>query len=232
MVPDIGKAERLRGSSEADCDRRRGSYVESFQGFAMHMEDTTQTLLLLWRSGSREAGDRLLRRYVPVLNGFFGRRASNGAQDLVQKTLLACVQGIERFEGRSTFRSFLLGIARNQYLMWRRAEAFSGYEALTQPTLREDGPSQLAAVRQEQLILLGALRRVEPEFSIVLRMFYWSDCSVEEIADELGIPVGTVKSRLARGRAALKADLERMDLRENARAAALDELARFLATRN
>jgi len=197
----------------------------------MHAEDTTEILLMRWRSGSRAAADRLLRRYVPVLNGFFGRRASNSADDLVQRTLLACIQGIERFEGRSTFRSYLLGIARNQYLMWRRSEALSGYEALTQPTLREDGPSQLAAVRQEQLILLGALKRVDAEFSIVLRMFYFSDCSVEEIATELGIPVGTVKSRLSRGRAALKADLEKSNLREPMREAALQELTRWLATR-
>lgn len=197
----------------------------------MQADDNTETLLLRWRSGSRDAGDRLLRRYVPVLTGFFGRRASTGADDLVQRTLLACVQGLERFEGRSTFRSYLLGIARNQFMMWQRAEAFSGYESLTQPTLREDGPSQLAAVRQEQLILLGALRRIDADFSVVLRLFYWSDLSVEEIANELGIPVGTVKSRLARGRAALKADLETLDIRDNARAAALSELSRFFATR-
>jgi RNA polymerase sigma-70 factor (ECF subfamily) len=194
-------------------------------------DDTTEVLLHRWRSGSRSAGDRLLRRYVPVLNGFFGRRASHGADDLVQRTLLACIQGLERFEGRSTFRSYLLGIARNQYLMWQRAEALSGYEALTQPTLREDGPSQLAAVRQEQLILVAALRRVEPEFSLVLRLFYFSDCSVEEIATELGIPVGTVKSRLSRGRAALKADLERSNLRDSVREAALKELTRWLSSR-
>ncbi|HVR20456.1 MAG TPA: sigma-70 family RNA polymerase sigma factor [Polyangiaceae bacterium] len=200
-------------------------------GHGVMADDNTERLLLSWRSGSRDAGDRLLRRYVPVLAGFFGRRASQHADDLVQRTLLACVQGIARFEGRSTFKSFLLGIARNQFLMWQRAEAFTGYEALTLPTLREDGPSHLAAVRQEHLILLGAVRRLEPEFSAVLKMFYFSDLSVEEVADELGIPTGTVKSRLARGRAALKIDLTRMELREGVRAAALEELSRWLSTR-
>jgi RNA polymerase sigma factor (sigma-70 family) len=197
----------------------------------MQADDTTEILLLRWRSGCRDAGDRLLRRYVPVLNGFFGRRASNNTEDLVQRTLLACVQSIAGFEGRSTFRSYLLGIARNQFLMWQRTEAFSGYEALTLPTMREDGPSALAAVRQEHLILLGALRRVEPEFSTVLGMFYFRDRSIDEIATELRIPVGTVKSRLARGRAALKAELLRADLRDGIRTAALEELSRLLATR-
>jgi RNA polymerase sigma-70 factor (ECF subfamily) len=197
----------------------------------MQPEDTTEMLLVRWRSGSRDAGDQLLRRYVPVLTGFFARRSSHNADDLVQRTLLACVQGVERFEGRSTFRSFLLGIARNQFLMCQRADAFSGREPVTVSTRPEEGPSQLAAVRQEHLILVGALQRVEPEFSVVLRMFYWGDRSVDEIAHELGIAVGTVKSRLARGRAALKEDLMSMTLRDNVREDALQALWRWLATR-
>jgi RNA polymerase sigma-70 factor (ECF subfamily) len=194
-------------------------------------DDTTERLLVRWRSGSRDAGDRLLRRYVPVLTGFFARRSSNNADDLVQRTLLACVQGVERFEGRSTFRNYLFGIARNTFLMWQRAEAFSGRDAVTGSTRPEEGPSQLAAVRQEHVILVGALQRIEPEFSVVLRMFYWGDRSVDEIAHELGIAVGTVKSRLARGRAALKEDLMSMSLRDNVREDALQALWRWHATR-
>ena len=205
----------------------------SFEGEGMRTlpDDTTERLLVRWRSGSRDAGDRLLRRYVPVLTGFFERRSSHNADDLVQRTLLATVQGVERFEGRSSFRSFVLGIARNQFLMGKRADAFSGREAVTGSTRPEEGPSQLAAVRQEHVILVGALQRVDPEFSVVLRMFYWGDRSVEEIAHELGIAVGTVKSRLARGRMALKDDLLSMNLCADARYDALQALWRWLATR-
>jgi RNA polymerase sigma-70 factor (ECF subfamily) len=197
----------------------------------MPPDDNTETLLIRWRSGSRDAGNRLLRRYVPVLTGFFGKRSLDNAEELVQRTLLACIQSVGRFEGRSTFRSFLFGIARNQYLMYQRAELFAGRESVTGSTRPEDGPSQLAAVRQEHVILIGALRRVEPEFSVVLRKFYWEDRSVDEIATELGIPVGTVKSRLARGRAALKEDLMSIQLRDDVRADALRALSSWLGTR-
>lgn len=195
-------------------------------------DDNTQTLLRRWRSGNREAGNRLLHRYVPELTGFFGRRSSGNADELVQRTLLACTQNVGRFAGRSTFRTYLYGIARNQYLMYRRAEAFSGHEPVTLTTRPEDGPSQLVAVRQEQVLLILALRQVEPDFSVVLRKFYWEERSVDEIARELGIPIGTVKSRLSRGRASLRANLESVKVRDDIRDAALSELASWLATRD
>jgi RNA polymerase sigma-70 factor (ECF subfamily) len=198
----------------------------------MPADDNTETLLIRWRSGSRDAGNRLLRRYVPVLTGFFGKRSGNNADELVQRTLLACIQSVERFEGRSTFRSFLFGIARNQYSMFQRAEAFTGRESVAIATLPEEGPSQLAAVRQEHVILVLALRQVEPDFSVVLRKFYWGDQSVDEIARELGIPTGTVKSRLARGRAALKDNLMNIQLRDDVRDDALRALSSWLRTRD
>jgi RNA polymerase sigma factor (sigma-70 family) len=194
-------------------------------------EDTTSTLLLHWRAGNREAGNRLLHRYVPELTGFFGRRSAGNAEELVQRTLLACTQGLGRFEGRSTFRTYLFAIARNQYLSFRRAEAFAAHEPITLNTEPEDGPSQLAAVRQEQVILVSALGRVEPDLSIVLRKYYWEERSLEEIARELGIRIGTVKSRLARGRASLKNELASVHLRDDVRGAALGELVRWFTAR-
>lgn len=197
----------------------------------MHHDDNTETLLIRWREGSREAGDRLLHRYVPELNGFFGRRVLGNADELVQRTLLACTQNVGQFEGRSTFRTYLFGIARNQYLMYRRAEAFAGHEPITLTTRPEESPSRLAAVKQEHVILVLALRRVEPEYSIVLRKFYWEERSLQEIALELGIPLGTVKSRLARGRAALKEQLSHGGLREDMRSDAMRELVSWFAER-
>jgi RNA polymerase sigma-70 factor (ECF subfamily) len=196
----------------------------------MH-DDTTERLLLNWRSGNRGAGDRLLNRYVPELNGFFGRRSRADADDLVQRTLLACAQNLERFEGRSSFRSYLFGIARNQYLMHRRAEAETGHEPVTLPTHPDESPSQLVAVRQEHVTLILALRQIEPKYSLVLRKYYWDECSLEELGLELDLPLGTVKSRLARARAALKAELAKSKLNDDVRSDALRELLSWFERR-
>lgn len=195
------------------------------------LDDNTTKLLLSWRSGSRDAGDRLLHRYVPELEGFFGKRAGRNADELVQRTLLACTQSVARFEGRSTFRTYLFGIARNQYLMYRRAEAYSGAEPVTLSTLPEESPSQLVAIRQEQVLLVMALQRVEPQFALVLRKFYWDERSLEEISEELAIPIGTVKSRLSRGRGSLKAELAKVPMRDDLRRATLSELASWFTAR-
>lgn len=167
-------------------------------------ENSEIRLIHHWRSGDRVAADRLLRRYTPLLHGFFARRAVRNVDELVQRTLLACVLGIERFEGRSSFRTYLFGIAHNQLLMSLRTEANPTAKAEPQRTRPEESPSQLLAVKEEQRLLLMALLSVSPEFRSVLKMFYWDGQSVEEIAEQLGAPAGTVKSRLARGRARLK----------------------------
>jgi RNA polymerase sigma factor (sigma-70 family) len=206
--------------------------VSKVMDVSSQLDDNTTRLLVCWQSGNRDAGDRLLHRYVPELEGFFGKRAGRNADELVQRTLLACTQSLGRFEGRSTFRTYLFGIARNQYLMYRRAEAFSGAEPVTLTTLPEESPSQLVAVRQEQVLLMMALQRVEPDFARVLRMFYWEERSIEEIADELEIPLGTVKSRLARGRGSLKAHLAKVPMRDELRTAALRELVSWFTARS
>jgi RNA polymerase sigma-70 factor, ECF subfamily len=196
----------------------------------MDAEETTERLLGYWRSGCRASGDRLLRRYLPLLRGYFARRTAGDVDELVQRTLLACIQGVDRFEGRSSFKSYLFGIAHHQLLMSLRAEHVMQLSPLL-ASGADDSPSKLAALRQEQSILIRALVGVEARFLQVLKLFYWSQLSLEQISEELGVPVGTVKSRLARGRAMLKANVLGMQLRPEVRDDALRELVRWLESR-
>lgn len=199
----------------------------------MEIEETTEMRLIRsWRSGDRTSGDRLLRRYVPLLQSYFARRVTNNVDELVQRTLFACVEALTRYEGRGSFKSYLLGIAHHQLLMSFRADVSAPSETRLLATMTDETPSQLVAVRQEQLVVVRALVELEPEFVDVLKLFYWTQLSVEEIAEELDIPVGTVKSRLARGRAALKTNLEKMNLRPSLRDDALRELASWLESRS
>jgi RNA polymerase sigma factor (sigma-70 family) len=170
----------------------------------IYEEGTEDMLLDRWRAGDREAADELLRRCKPTLAAFFRRRTAENVDELVQRTLVACIQSIGRFEGRSSFSSFLLGIARNQFLMNLRSNK-PREESVSVSTLPEDGPSQLVASKQELRILAAALNATSPPFRQVLKMFYWDDLTVDEIARTLDVPAGTVKSRLCRGRSMIKA---------------------------
>src|SRR5437762_3271806 len=78
---------------------------------------TEDLLLSRWRAGDRSAGDELVRMCKPVLRSFFRKRTTKNVDELVQKTLVACIQALSSFEGRSSFRTFLLGIAHKQFLM-------------------------------------------------------------------------------------------------------------------
>ena len=172
--------------------------------------DDERELLAEWRAGSRAAGDALLRRYRPLLFRFFSRRVSTNVEELVQRTLVACTQNIGRYEGRSSFRSYLFGIAQNQFLMSLRSEAKERRrETFTAPSSPIETPSQLLAVKQEHRMLIDALMHVNEEYRGVLKLFYWHGLAVDEIAERLNIPVGTVKSRLSRGRDSVRQGLER-----------------------
>ena len=76
-----------------------------------------------------------------------------------------------------------------------------------------------------------ALLKVEPDFRLVLKLFYWGGRSVEEIAEELGIRPGTVKSRLARGRAMLRANVIGMNLPQKVCEETLREVVEWTHTR-
>jgi RNA polymerase sigma-70 factor (ECF subfamily) len=161
-----------------------------------------------WRQGNRKAGDDLVRTCEPALQAFFRRRSVHDADDLVQRTLVACVEAIEHFEDRSAFKSFLLGIAHNQLLMDLRASrarerkeslyASSGMAPFDREF--EPDPDELFTRSEEARIVAAAMNDTPHVFQRVLRMFYWDDLSVEQIATALAVPPGTVKSRLARGR--------------------------------
>jgi RNA polymerase sigma-70 factor (ECF subfamily) len=142
-----------------------------------------------------------------VLRAFFRRKRAANVEELVQSTLVACIQAVTRFAERSSFKTYVLGIARNQFLMSLRADHAAPSSAWTNSTAPEESPSGRFAMAQERKFLLRALIQLPPEFRKVLMLLYWDGCSVEEIAHDLGVPVGTVKSRLARGRAILKEQL-------------------------
>ncbi|HVY25653.1 MAG TPA: RNA polymerase sigma factor [Polyangiaceae bacterium] len=169
--------------------------------------ERTERLLNRWRSGDRGAGDQLMRRYRPVLRAFFRRKQAANAEELVQSTLAACVQAVGRFAERSSFRTYLMGIARNQFLMSLRSETPTSADPLMLSTAPEESPSWKYAFAQESRLLFRALLRLPPEYRRVLALLYWEGHSVEVISQELGVPVGTVKSRLTRGRAMLRSQL-------------------------
>lgn len=161
-------------------------------------------------AGDKGAGDVLLQRYYGILYRFFANKVATEIDDLVQQTMAALLTSCDRFERRSTFRAYLLSIARYQLYEFvrrkQRANAVLEYDAVSAFDL-SPSPSTLASQRREQTLLLEALRRVPLNFQIALELHYWEDLSGAELADVLGVPVDTAYSRLRKGRSMVKRQL-------------------------
>jgi RNA polymerase sigma-70 factor (ECF subfamily) len=120
--------------------------------------------------------------------------------------LLAAVEARDRLPTPG-FRAYLFGIAHKQMLMHRRKASTRRETAGLgwDPAASTDGsPSKRVARSEEQRLLLSGLRRLPLEMQVILQLYYWDELGIAEIAHALGIPGGTVKSRLFRARELVK----------------------------
>ena len=148
---------------------------------------------------------------------------SEEARDLTQETFLRAFQSIGRFRGEADLRTWVYRIAinqaRNRWRWWRRRRRDStvSLDAMqgqtNQPlmaTLVEgsENPEQRTLAHEREVALRSALQKLGVSYreTVILRDI--EGFSYEEIASTLGINVGTVKSRLARGRQELRRRLE------------------------
>lgn len=162
-------------------------------------------LLKAWREGDAAAGNELFERHFGRLYRFFSYKVGDDVEDLIQKTLLACVEARDRFAGDARFSTYLLSIARNKLCdYWRRRTRNDALD-FGVSSLADLGPTptQMVARRREERMLLEALRSLSVDFQVALEMHYWEDMSGPELALVLGIPEGTVRSRLRRAKKAL-----------------------------
>jgi len=163
-----------------------------------------EQLMLSFQAGDRGAFDALFDRYRQPIWAFFRRRTTNAAdaEELAQDVFLAVFQGRARWEPRAPFRTYLFAIAFNVVSAWRRrAAAHAGDRTLldVHPAAGTD-PTPALVVREA----LAALDEHDREI-VMLREF--DALSYAEIAALLDIPLNTVRSRLFRARAALRARL-------------------------
>lgn len=174
---------------------------------------------MLFRKGNpnRERFERMAEQAFPSIFGTALRLTRNreDAQDLAQEALVRAYEAFDRFDGRN-FKAWILRILTNLYInRYRQRQR----EAPTS-SLDEDGAPDPVAEEGEnperQLfdhMLSGevedALAKVPADFRMAVILSDIEGLSYEEIAAATQVPIGTVRSRLARGRAFLRRELER-----------------------
>lgn len=190
-------------------------------------------LLKRWRDGDAGAGQELFRRHTDTLYRFFRNKVAGGIEDLVQQTMVACLQSQMQYEARASFRSYLLGVARFQlfdYYRRNRSDAeHLEFNTVTVHDLALSPSSQLAKASDER-VLLEALRRLPINFQIALELSYWEELSGPELAEIMEVPVDTAYSRLRRAKQLLREQLEQLTTSEEQLNQTQTDLARWART--
>lgn len=155
--------------------------------------------------GDRAALEALLERHADRVHTLCRRVLGDphDAMDATQEALLAVARGIGGFDGRSRFTTWLHRVAVNAAVdeARRRGRRPVPHETLPEP--RPDGRASPEDAVAGRLDLDAALAALPVEFRAAVALRDVADLDYAEIAAVLGVPLGTVRSRIARGRRAV-----------------------------
>lgn len=171
--------------------------------------------------GDRSAMDELLRRHYDRVRAVCRRIAgtSRDADDAAQEAMIRIVRNLDRFDGRSAFGTWAYRIATNAAIdelrkRGRRPALHVVHDGDDEHTPEQADPIAHREVEAapDRMAIEAALAALPEDFRLPVVMRDVGDLDYAEIAVELGVPIGTVKSRIARGRKML---LEHLDDRDH-----------------
>ena len=163
------------------------------------------------RGGDRAALDQLLRRHYDRVYAVCRRILHHEADaaDATQDALLAAVRGLARFDGDAAFGTWIYRIATNtclDQLRRRKRRPTTPIDELVElRELVETRPFDATVV--DQMALQAALERLPEDFRVAVVLRDVADLDYADIAATLAVPIGTVRSRIARGRTILAKEL-------------------------
>jgi RNA polymerase sigma-70 factor (ECF subfamily) len=150
--------------------------------------------------------EKAIRGELPVLYRVARQmvRSSDEAEELVQRTLVSAFRGWERFDGRK-LRAWLLRILTHENLArFRGPEAPASLEDIEGLEPSRDDLWDTVLNRDQVSCILRNLEKLEPHYRIVIQLCDVEGMTYEEVAEVIEVPIGTVRSRLFRGRNQLR----------------------------
>lgn len=155
-------------------------------------------------SDDRLAYGELVQRHQSAVRNFL-RHLTRGdhawADDLAQETFIKAHRSLRQFQGSSSWLTWLLGIAHNQFRNSRRRQREVAHEHVPEDALVEPSGNRSSDLRSD---LTAAVRTLSPEEQAALHVCYHQGLSHHEAADVLAWPVGTLKTHLARSKEKLR----------------------------
>ena len=173
------------------------------------IQDTAEPVLVARaRAGSADAFGRLVHMHQQGLRAFLRRLGARDADDIAQETFVFAWEHIARFDSTRPFRPWLFGIAWRKFRegkrSWLRRLTRQGHATADMETALQPDPGL-------KLDLAKALGDLSPEQKAALLLCLGCEFTHAEAAEALAMPLGTVKSHVARGREKLTAALGERD---------------------
>jgi RNA polymerase sigma factor (sigma-70 family) len=175
--------------------------------------DSDAALLVAWGGGDTRAGSLLFERHYARLLRFFKNKVGDECYDLIQQTMLKCLESHHRLLDSEKFSAFLLGIARNVLLHHLRTRARKHDKldfGVTSIADLIEGGTTIIARRQRDRVLLEALRQLAVDEQTLLELYYWEDMTARELAELHGVPEGTIRTRLRSARQRLERSMPKV----------------------
>ncbi len=168
------------------------------------------------RNGNQEAFEELVRLYEKRVLALTGRMCKNpeDAAEAAQEAFIAAWQGLKNFRGDSSFSTWLYRLASNACVdLLRREGRRQAAVSLDDEDLNLDIPASLASPQEEaerrelREQIEEGLRLLPPDYRAALVLREIQQLRYDEIGEVLGLDIGTVKSRISRGRKKLRSFL-------------------------
>ena len=174
------------------------------------------------RSGDQTAMEELVRRHYRSVFNLAYRLANDydDAQDIVSEAFIRVHNALPSFRGDANFTTWLYRIVKNVFLDERKKQRVRSHNSLEEMLDLEDssvsrqvedprpGPAPMIERNEQAEMVRRAVMSLPKNQRLMIALYHFQHRSYEEIAEIMGLPIGTVKSRLNRARVALTNRLE------------------------
>lgn len=168
-------------------------------------------LVINCQAGDRKAFELLVKRWNPKMLGrvYYTTKDAAASKDIVQDAWIAIIKKIKTLKDPAAFQGWSLRIATNLAISWIRSNQVNRKREDIRKTAQAEFADQSQHPNEGTLdALKRAIVELPEEQKTVIHLFYQEGISIIAISGLLGVPAGTIKSRLFRGREFLKGMLE------------------------
>lgn len=174
--------------------------------------DPDVELLEAWRAGDQKAAGVLLTKYYAVIRrNVITKVPGHVVDDIVQKVVVALHERRDQVRAGAKLSAYVLSITKNTvYDYYRRKGREREEPSVVNSSVRElgAGPSAILLAREDNRVLLEALRSIPLKYQFLLELYYWERMTAPELSQVFGVPESNIRSRLRRAKDRLREQIE------------------------